>query len=62
MKLLNNRQWIYSKRPERLVSNEHYSLRRTLFSFDKLKVGEATIKAKYFCVDPYIHEDTTIRK
>ena len=54
MKSFNNRQWIYSKRPEKLVSNEHYSLQHTLLSFDKLKVGEAIIKAKYFSVDPYM--------
>ena len=54
MKSFNNRQWIYSKRPEKLVSNEHYSLQPTLLSFDKLKVGEAIIKAKYFSVDPYM--------
>ena len=62
MKSFNNRQWIYSKRPEKLVSNEHYSLQHTLLSLDKLKLGEAIIKAKYFSVDPYMRIQQSVNE
>ena len=54
MKSYNNRQWLYTKRPEKIVTKEHYSIKSIALSFDKLNTDEAIIKAKYFSVDPYM--------
>lgn len=48
-----NRQWIYSKRPEGRVSAEHYTL-HTIAVPQTLAQNEVLIASKYFSVDPYM--------
>jgi NADPH-dependent curcumin reductase CurA len=47
-----NRQWIYSKRPEGRVSAEHYELRTV--AIPALSQNEVLIASHYFSVDPYM--------
>jgi len=49
-----NRQWIYSKRPEKLVDQSHYTLKENAIAISDLKSGQALLKSAYFSVDPYI--------
>lgn len=48
-----NRQWIYVKRPEGRVSDEHYALRESEIS-DALSTNEVLVRARYISVDPYM--------
>jgi NADPH-dependent curcumin reductase CurA len=50
---LINSQWLYRKRPEGLISDEHYELVSTELSM-ALAVEEVLIEAKYISVDPYM--------
>ncbi len=54
MTTFKNRQWIYSKRPERLVDNTHYTINQKNISTLDLNNGEALIKSEYFSIDPYM--------
>lgn len=54
MTTLRNRQWIYTKRPEKLVDNSHYTMKEVPISKSYLKSGEALIKSEYFSIDPYM--------
>ncbi|MDQ3287323.1 MAG: NADP-dependent oxidoreductase [Pseudomonadota bacterium] len=52
MQLLH-RQWIYRRRPDTTVGNEHYELLEE--PLDRtLGAGEVIIEARYFSVDPYM--------
>lgn len=48
-----NRQWVYVKRPEGRVGDEHYALRDSEIS-DVLATNEVLIRARYISVDPYM--------
>jgi NADPH-dependent curcumin reductase CurA len=48
-----NRQWIYSKRPEGRVGKEHY-LMRTVPAPQSLAQNEVLVASRYFSVDPYM--------
>jgi NADPH-dependent curcumin reductase CurA len=48
-----NRQWIYVKRPEGRVGDEHYALRDSELS-DALSANEVLVRARYISVDPYM--------
>jgi NADPH-dependent curcumin reductase CurA len=48
-----NQQWIYSKRPEGRVSNEHYEL-HSIPMPEVLSQNEVLIASRYFSVDPYM--------
>ncbi|MEW7292938.1 NADP-dependent oxidoreductase [Aquimarina sp. 2304DJ70-9] len=54
MTAFKNRQWIYTKRPEKLVDNSHYTLKETTIDTSQLKPGQALIKSEYFSIDPYM--------
>ncbi len=51
---LKNKQWIYSKRPEKLVDDSHYTLIEKTLKLSDLKPGLALIKSEYFSIDPYM--------
>jgi NADPH-dependent curcumin reductase CurA len=48
-----NRQWIYVKRPDGRVADEHYALRDSEMS-DALSANEVLVRARYISVDPYM--------
>jgi len=48
-----NREWIYAKRPEGRVGDEHYLLRDSEIS-DQLSANEVLVRARYISVDPYM--------
>jgi len=48
-----NRQWIYAKRPDGRVGNEHYVLNESEIS-DELAINEVLVRARYISVDPYM--------
>ena len=50
---IQNKQWIYKKRPETIVGPEHYELKTQSLS-TQLSHNEVFIEAKYFSVDPYM--------
>lgn len=52
--ILNNKQWIYSKRPSGQVGEENYTLKIEEINTSNLKEGEVLVKAKYISVDPYM--------
>ncbi len=49
-----NKQWIYTKRPEKLVDNTHYTLNVATLQTTDLKPGQALLKSTYFSIDPYM--------
>ncbi|GAA4271652.1 NADP-dependent oxidoreductase [Aquimarina gracilis] len=49
-----NRQWIYSKRPEKLVDESHYKIQTSTTDCSSLRPGQALLKSEYFSVDPYM--------
>ncbi len=53
MQTYKNKQWIYVKRPEQRVSEEHYELRENDLPGELAK-NEVIVKAKYISVDPYM--------
>jgi NADPH-dependent curcumin reductase CurA len=55
-----NRQWIYSQRPEGRVSAAHYQLRNVLIP-QTLSQNEVLIAAQYFSVDPYMRIQQSVR-
>ncbi|WP_438423488.1 NADP-dependent oxidoreductase [Aquimarina macrocephali] len=54
MTTLRNRQWIYTKRPEEIVDNSHYTMKEGTISMSYLKPGEVLIKSEFFSIDPYM--------
>jgi NADPH-dependent curcumin reductase CurA len=48
-----NRQWIYSKRPQARVGVEHYQM-RTVAAPQALSQNEVLVASRYFSVDPYM--------
>ncbi|SHI40569.1 NADP-dependent oxidoreductase [Aquimarina spongiae] len=54
MALLKNHQWIYTKRPQSIVTNEHYTLKESTIDTSTIKEGEALLQSKYWSVDPYM--------
>ncbi len=49
-----NKQWIYTKRPEKFVDSNHYTLNVATLQTTDLKPGQALLKSEYFSVDPYM--------
>ncbi len=62
MKTYNNKQWIYTQRPEKLVDDHHYSLQENTISTTDVKPGEALIQSTYFSVDPYMRIQQSAKK
>ncbi|WP_299436074.1 NADP-dependent oxidoreductase [uncultured Aquimarina sp.] len=54
MKKIQNKQWIYSKIPEKSVDQSHYTLEENILTISDLKSGQAILKAAYFSIDPYM--------
>ena len=54
MALLKNHQWIYTKRPQSIVTKEHYTLKESTIDTSTIKEGEALLQSKYWSVDPYM--------
>ncbi|MHA7057285.1 NADP-dependent oxidoreductase [Aquimarina sp. M1] len=54
MNHIKNKQWIYSKRPKKLVDKQHYTLQASAISVSDLKPGQALLKSIYFSIDPYM--------
>lgn len=54
MTTYKNKQWIYCKRPEKLVDDTHYTLDESTIRESDLKPGQALLKSEYFSVDPYM--------
>ncbi len=54
MATFQNKQWIYSKRPDELVDHNHYTIKETIIDTTIIKKGQALIKSTYFSVDPYM--------
>ncbi len=54
MTVFKNKQWIYSKRPEKLVDNSHYTLKEHTISTAHMKQGQALIRSEFFSIDPYM--------
>ncbi len=50
---VKNRKWLYIKRPEGRVSDEHYQLVEEELS-EELSINEVLIEARYISVDPYM--------
>ncbi|GAA4277366.1 NADP-dependent oxidoreductase [Aquimarina mytili] len=49
-----NKQWIYTKRPEKLVDDSHYTLNESTINTAQLRPGQAIIHSEFFSVDPYM--------
>ncbi|WP_299222035.1 NADP-dependent oxidoreductase [uncultured Aquimarina sp.] len=54
MNEFRNKQWIYTKRPEKLVDQRHYTLEENIISISEVKPGKALLKSVYFSIDPYM--------
>ncbi len=54
MTLFKNKQWIYTKRPEKLVDKTHYTLKEASIAISEIKPGQALLKSQYFSLDPYM--------
>ena len=52
--ILQNKQWIYVKRPENKVGQDNYKLNTEQLDTDTLKEGEILIQSLYISVDPYM--------
>lgn len=51
---IQNKQWIYTKRPEGEVTEDHYQMKETTIDINDLKDGEILVQSKYISVDPYM--------
>ncbi|WP_299180590.1 NADP-dependent oxidoreductase [uncultured Aquimarina sp.] len=54
MNEFRNKQWVYTKRPEKLVDQRHYTLEENVISISDVKLGKALLKSVYFRIDPYM--------
>jgi NADPH-dependent curcumin reductase CurA len=58
--LLDSRQWIYLRHPERVVGPEHYELRTQALP-TVLSAGEVLVVARYASVDPYMRINQSLK-
>ncbi len=49
-----NKQWIYTKRPDKIIDQTHYTLKESVITTSDLQPGQALLKSVYFSVDPYM--------